>query len=220
MSVFGLLRRINFNTLYFNFRYLPWKQAFRLPVLVSGKTKLRKLSGNIIFECPIKTGLVQIGFGNIGLFDRDVSRTVWEVYGTVIFRGKAHIGHGSKIVVGAGGVLRFGKNFGISAETSVFVSNRVEFGDDCLLSWEILVMDDDIHKIKNELGEIVNSPQPIVFGDRVWVGCRSTILKGSSVPDGAIIGAGSTVAAKLEHERSVYAGNPAKKIKSDVVWEP
>lgn len=52
----------------------------------------------------------------------------------------------------------------------------------------------------------------IRIGDDVWVGCNVAILDGVQIGDGAVIGAGSVVATDVE-PYSVYAGNPAKKIK-------
>lgn len=48
--------------------------------------------------------------------------------------------------------------------------------------------------------------------DDVWVGCGSIILSGVKVGRGSIIAAGSVVTKDIE-PFSIYAGNPAKKIK-------
>ena len=50
-------------------------------------------------------------------------------------------------------------------------------------------MDTDFHKvysIKN-LEKQLNEPKPIYIGKNVWIGCRCTILKGSSI-EGRIYG--------------------------------
>lgn len=62
-------QRINLKTIYFNLKYLPFKQAVKLPILVSNKVYLKSLLGKIIIECPISTGLIQIGYGEVGIFD-------------------------------------------------------------------------------------------------------------------------------------------------------
>ena len=66
---------------------------------------MRVTGGKIIIDCPISTGLIQFGYGNVGVFDNKKSRSIWEVSGTVIFKGKCNIGHGSKISVGDCGKL-------------------------------------------------------------------------------------------------------------------
>lgn len=51
-----------------------------------------------------------------------------------------------------------------------------------------------------------------IIEDDVWVGYGSTILSGVSIGQGSIIAAGSLVNRNVE-PFSIYAGNPAKKIK-------
>ena len=67
-----------------------------------------------------------------------------------------------------------------TAETSIVAFTEIRFGNNCLLSWDILVMDTDFHKLKDEFGNIINKPRPIIIGDRIWIGCRCLILKGQS----------------------------------------
>jgi acetyltransferase-like isoleucine patch superfamily enzyme len=52
----------------------------------------------------------------------------------------------------------------------------------------------------------------IVVKDDVWIGLGSTVLSGVTIGSGSIIAAGSVVTKDVE-EYSIYAGNPAKKIK-------
>ena len=214
-----LLKAINLNTVYFNFKYFPLRQALKLPVLVSRKVYLREVAGKIELACPVRHALVHIGFGDISIFDRKMSRSIWDVRGNVVIKGRAHIGHGSKISVDTNATLVLGDNFAISAESTIVAVTDIRFGDNCLLSWDILVMDSDLHKIKGGNGEIINHPQAIVVGDKVWIGCRSTILKGSKVPDNSVIGAGTVVGKDLQSPNSLYAGIPARHIRGDIDWE-
>lgn len=212
-------QRINLKTIYFNFKYLPFKQAAKLPILVSNKVYLRNMSGKILLDCPISTGLIQIGYGEVGIFDNKKSRSIWNVSGTVIFKGKCHIGHGSKISVESTGKLIMGENFAITSETSIVAASEIQFGKDCLLSWDILIMDTDFHKLKDESGNIFNAPKPIIIGNKVWIGCRSLILKGTIIPDNCVIGADSVVSKPLEIKNGLYVGSPCKLVKENITWE-
>jgi acetyltransferase-like isoleucine patch superfamily enzyme len=217
---YRLFWKISFiKTLYFNLKYLPFKEARRLPVFISRNVYLRKVKGKIRFECPIKPALVRIGFDEVGIFDDKLSRCIWEVEGMVVFRGRADFKHGSKLSVGKSGTIILGEDFRISSETAIIANGRMEFGYDCRLAWNILVMDTDFHKIKDENGKIINPAEPIIFGDRVWVGCRSLILKGTNIPNSCVIGANSLVNKTLEFENCLYAGNPVKPIKKNITWE-
>jgi acetyltransferase-like isoleucine patch superfamily enzyme len=211
---------LNFKTIYFNFKYLKFRQAIRFPFLLSRHVYLEKVSGKVILECPVRTGLILFGYGSVGIFDHKFSRSIWEVSGTVIFRGKAEMGHGSKISVTAAGLLILGDGFKISAETTIFASSKVQIGNNCLLSWDILIMDTDFHKIMNEQGQIINKPEPIYIGDKTWIACRSLILKGAVIPANCIIAANSIVNRALEKEKCLYGGFRAKCLKENVTWKP
>jgi len=216
--VFLLLKQ-NFKTIYFNFKYFPFRQAMVFPVRLSNKVYLRTVKGRIVLDCAVQTGMIRIGFKDVGIFDEKVSRSIWDVSGIVVFRGNAVIGHGSKISVGPEGKLVFGENFKITAESSIVAFTEIEFGKDCLLSWDILVMDTDFHVIKDSENRILNTPKKILVGDKVWIGCRSLILKGSTIPANSIIGANAVISKILDKENAVYAGNPVKLLKENVSWE-
>lgn len=80
-----------------------------------------------------------------------------------------------------------------------------------------LVMDTDAHPIYNDSGEIINSPQKVIFGNKCWIGAYCKILKGAYIPSGSIIGAGGTVTKKLSKPRSIYLGqNP---IRENINWK-
>lgn len=210
--------RANPKTIYFNFRYLPWQQAIRFPFWISSKTYLRKLKGSITIHGELHTGMIRIGYGDIGIFDNKRSRTIWEVAGKVTFEGNAEIGHGSKISVGETGQLVLGRNFAITAESAIIAYKKVTFGNDCLLSWDILIMDTDFHPITNAQSEIQNPPTEIVIGNNVWIGCRSLILKGSVIPDGSVIAANSLISKKLSGTNQVFGSQPLSVLAENIRW--
>jgi len=53
----------------------------------------------------------------------------------------------------------------------------------------------------------------IIIEDDVWVGLGSILLSGVKIGEGSIIAAGSVVTKDVE-SYSIYAGNPARKIKN------
>jgi len=177
------------------------------------------MSGKLVLSEPLYYGKIKIGFGQVGIFDQRLSRSVWEVKGIVECRGSADIGHGSKISVGENGRLVLGNNFVISAEATIIAFDNITIGDDCLLSWDVLMMDTDFHHIKDLDNKILNSPAPVILGNKIWAGARCLILKGSEIPSNSVVAAGSTVSKKLTGENQVFAGIPAKAVKSEIVWE-
>lgn len=206
-------------TLFFNFKYFPIKYAIRFPVILSKRVFLREISGTLIIKCEIKPALIRIGFNNVGIFDEKRSRTIWQVSGTVTFEGRTNFGHGSKISVEKTGFLSIGENVTISAESSIVCVNRITIGKNSLLSWDILIMDTDFHKIYDKTGLQFNVSKPIIIGEKVWIGCRCLILKGVQIPNNSIIAANTTITKEIKGENLILGGNPIKILKSEVTWE-
>ena len=123
------MRKLNIRSVWFNFHYLPFCQALRLPILVSNKCYIIKAKGSIDIKSDAKIGMIQIGYGHVGIFDKKRSRSVLEIAGVIEFNGGAVIGHGSKISVAKGARLIFGNKFVITAESSIVCRKRIEFGD-------------------------------------------------------------------------------------------
>ena len=218
-SFISKLKHLNFNTLKFNFKYFDFKTAIKFPVIVSSSVYLKKMAGKIVLDFPWETGSVLLGFGDVGIFDKHTSRSIWEVNsGTVVFKGRAAIRHGSKISVN-NGMLQFGENFKITAESTVVCTDAsVVFGNNNLLSWDILIMTSDFHPIFDAAGDYINQPKNIIFGNDVWIGCRTTVLKGSRIPNGCVIAASSLVAAEFMNKNTLLGGHPAKELKKEITW--
>lgn len=204
-------------TLRFNLHYFPLKTALKLPVFVSHRTFLRELHGKIVLPEKVDTAMIKIGFGDVGHYDRKHSRSIWQVSGTVIFEGKASIGHGSKLSVR--GNLTFGSDFNMTAESTIVCAHKISFGNDCLLSWDILIMDTDEHPIINQDGIRTNPDKPILVGNHVWIGCKCTLLKGTEIPNNTVVAAGTLLTSAFSGENQVIGGNPPTILKSDVRWE-
>jgi len=213
-----MLRLLGFpKTLLFNFRYLPFSDAIKLPFAVSHRVWLMELGGRVSISGEISSGMIEIGFGEVGIFDQNRSRTIWQVSGEVEFGGPANIGHGSRLSVS--GRLRLGKNFKITAESSLVATKEIVIGDDVLFSWDVLVLDTDFHPVLDAAGKRLNPDIPVIIGDRVWVGCRALLLKGVSLADGVVIAAGSVVSRPVDTGNSVAGGNPAAVLKENITWQ-
>ncbi len=204
-------------TLRFNLHYFPLKIALKLPVFVSHRTFLRELHGKIMLPEKVNTAMIKIGFGDVGHYDRKRSRSIWQVSGTVAFGGKASIGHGSKLSVR--GNLTLGADFNMTAESTIVCAHQISFGNDCLLSWDILIMDTDEHPIINQDGIRTNPDKPILVGNHVWIGCKCTLLKGTEIPNNTVVAAGTLLTSAFSGENQVIGGNPPAVLKSDVRWE-
>lgn len=203
-------------SIYVCLKLCTLRDALRLPIIVSHKTKLTNLNGKVTLG-RVKTGIIRIGFGSVETYDFSHQRTILSIPGHIHFDGKAKIGFGSRVSVS--GFLHLGNNFHISAASTIISRKKITIGQDSLIAWECLITDADHHHITDSLGNIVNAPEEIYIGNHVWICARSTILKGSSVADNCIIGAQSLVSGVFLEKNNLIAGNPARKIKEGVNWK-
>lgn len=213
---FNILRSIP-KTLRFNLHYFPLKTALKLPVVVSHRTFLRELNGEVVLPEKVETAMVKIGFGDVGHYDRKHSRSIWQVSGRVSFGGKASIGHGSKLSIR--GDLALGADFNMTAESTIVCAKSIRFGNDCLLSWDILVMDTDEHPLYDKEHKRINPNKPIIVGNHVWIGCKCVLLKGAEIPDNTVLAAGTLLTSAFSGEQQVIGGNPPSILKREVRWE-
>ena len=129
--------------------------------------------------------------------------------------------YGLRIIIrGNGCQVSIGRNFSENQNCTIVCmgeNNYIKIGHDCLFSSDIDIWNTDSHRILNASGDIVNSCLPVKIGNHVWIGKRSCILKGVTLGDNSIVGFSSVVTKNIE-EKSIYAGNPARKIKGEISW--
>lgn len=87
----------------------------------------------------------------------------------------------------------------------------------CAISWDIEILDADMHTIVAEDGQALPNRAPVVIEDRVWIGTRALILKGVTIGHDSIVAAGAVVAHSVP-PHSICAGNPAKVIRQVQGW--
>lgn len=130
----------------------------------------------------------------------------------VLERSESHIAIGNNSFVGGGTLL------------DCVLSIVIE--EDVLLSYACIVSDCDNHSTqlklrRDDLAAWVNNTRhnwehspmaPVRICRGAWIGARSIILKGVTIGEGAIVGAGSVV-TKDVFPFTIVAGNPARTIR-------
>ena len=101
---------------------------------------------------------------------------------------------------------------------SFSAAREICIGQHCLIAGNVRIMDNDGHPldaVRRQNGEPVNSDEidPVSIGDGVWIGQRSMILKGVTIGQNAVIGAGSVVTTDIP-ANTLAAGVPAKVIRA------
>ncbi len=219
MGLLSKISKVNLRTIYFNFKLLPFAQAYKLPILLSRKVQLFNTSGSCKIEGKVTSGMIKIGFGQIGMFDRRYSRSVLEIKGNLIFKGQAKLGPGSKLNIGENAELTIGDNLMITAESGIACHKNISIGNDCLISWETQIMDTDFHKIYDQNDQQINKDSSIIIGDNVWIGSRCTITKGSIITSNIVIASNSLINKEYDEENTLIGGQPARILKKDIYWE-
>lgn len=111
------------------------------------------------------------------------------------------------------------ENAGIRGVEFTIIDGKVEIGKLCMFSYNIVVRNTDSHKvIEVETGVITNPSRDVVLGEHVWVCQNSSILKGCKIGDNSIVAFGA-VATKGCEAGSILAGNPAKVVKTGIIWD-
>jgi NDP-sugar pyrophosphorylase family protein len=123
--------------------------------------------------------------------------------------------------VGNDSVIYIGKDCYTNRTSHLYATERknIIIGNQLLLSFDTYFRTADPHIICDcKTKERINFSKSILIGDKVWIGQQSLILKGTVIGSGAIIGGHSVVSNKTIKSNSLYAGNPAKKIKEGVFY--
>ena len=116
----------------------------------------------------------------------------------------------SEMVAHAGGRIEIGSHVFVNYGASISAHQLVRIGDHCQLGSYACLMDNDYHSVENR--EQPGVSKPIVLGRNVWLGVRVIVLKGVTIGDNAVIGAGSVVTSSLP-AGMVCGGNPARVIR-------
>lgn len=132
--------------------------------------------------------------------------------GSFIVHGYARIARSCKVYVA--GELTIGDRTYINPGTMIFARTTVSIDSGCAISWDCEILDDDFHHVN----EAATSASPITIGDNVWIGSRTSILKGVTIGDGAVIGTRSVVTKDVP-AHSLAVGNPARVIKQNITWQ-
>lgn len=207
-------------SIYFNFHYLPIRQAIKLPILLY-KPHLLQCDGQIIIESEdIYTGMIQLGVTKSLFFSNSGMRWINEG-GKCVFNGRCILGNNASVFIAKGGSLIFGSNFISTVNGKICARQKVVFGENVLLGWGVIVMDSSFHRLKKKNGDHKEGDidKEIVVGRDNWFGVNCLILKGTKTPDYCIFGANSLLNKDYSNNPSyiLMAGNPVE-IKSTDIW--
>ncbi len=193
-----LLGKIKYNLKnLFTCSYLSNYLYFKLKNVKTGKNvkingklflAIQKNSLNIGDNCIFNSGVETNPLGGM-------SKCRFVTYG----KGKIYIGNNVGI-----------SNSCINSHIMITIQDNVNIGGDCK------IYDSDFHSIYFEdrisLPDKKYKSKEVIIKNGAWIGAHSIILKGVTIGERSVIGAGSVVTKNVPDDE-IWAGNPAKFIR-------
>lgn len=109
--------------------------------------------------------------------------------------------------LGPKGCMRLGRGAFFNYGCKIIAHERIEIGDDCLFGPNVQVFDfdhghdrDDVPYKKQGM-----ETRPVIIGSNVWLGANVVVLKGVTIGDNAIVGAGTIVSHDVPPDVTIYS---------------
>lgn len=178
-------------------------------------------------ERPAYLDLVEQGYIKVGkdcdlsganfiLVDKTPGTTYIEIGDTCCIRG-------TLMLYRPGSRIFLGNNIYIGPGTLFECVEEIRLGNDILVSMNCNVIDTNSHSLHSrermddtidwqrglahKNWEVVKSKK-VIIEDKCWLGLRSIVMKGVTLSEGTVVGAGSVITKSTE-PFSIMAGNPA-----------
>jgi acetyltransferase-like isoleucine patch superfamily enzyme len=120
-------------------------------------------------------------------------------------------------VAAKGGEIIIGDNVGVTS-IAIICHNKISIGNNVKIGINTVIYDTDFHSldasIRNQYPESIEGvkSRPVIIHDGAFIGGHTTILKGVTIGENAIVAAGSVVFQSIPAEQ-IWAGNPATFVK-------
>ena len=100
-----------------------------------------------------------------------------------------------------------GFNCVIACREKIIINNHCEIAE------MVVIRDQDhIYDTNILIKDSGYNNAPVIIGENVWIGAKSTVLKNTTIGNNCIVGAHSLVKNITTPENSIWVGTPAKQI--------
>lgn len=215
MYIYKLIKQIlSVNWLvscFLNFYYLNFRKAIRFPILIGYGVKIGYLGNRRSINVSNRFGALCFALKDGPFALR--GKSFWYIGDNAKIKicGTARFSKGTNLKLFANSELFIGDKFTSNANLIISCAKKIIIGDDCLIGWNVTIMDNDGGHTVKQNGRIRNAPREIVIGKHVRLSAKATVLKGSIIPDNSVVGYGSNVCGiNVIEKNSVIVGNPAE----------
>ena len=154
-----------------------------------------------------------------------------------VFWTRIRVPRGARIAIGKSSILHcniaFDSDAGqVTIGDRVYIGRshlachcKIDIGSDVIISWGVTIVDHNSHSLyweqrKNDVSNWARGAKqwegvhraPVKIEDKVWIGFNAIVLKGVTIGEGAIVGAGAVVTKNVP-AYTIVAGNPAHPIR-------
>lgn len=199
-------------TIVTNFRCFNFKTAIKFPIYIYSQTKIYRI-GRFIIEGEISRGMIRIGHHRA----KAIGPTKILGGGTYIVHGRVSIWGGC--ILENNGTIILGKDFSMGESCIMLCVQKIEFGDRISIGFKNTFMDASFHYLLDRKRKMTfRDRAPIYIGGGTWITSDCKIMQGASLPPNSVLVANSVLKRDYsdEPQYQMYAGNPAKKIRSDI----
>lgn len=210
-----------FNIIYsiwFNFRYLPFSQAIKLPILIGTNMRVEKLRrGQIIIEKPLCLSII-LGRGKSPSMNAFKGCIHVSEHGKIILKGHTSISEGTVLRCDGDGIIELGESFYCNCNCYFRSGSLISFGNACSLGWNVVINTSDGHQVWHN-GIKVSMEAPIVVGNHVWLTSDCSLLKNTKIPNNCIVAQKAVVTKSFNNENCLIGGIPAREILGNIEWQ-
>ncbi|WP_288323546.1 acyltransferase [uncultured Eggerthella sp.] len=109
--------------------------------------------------------------------------------------------------LGPQGCMRLGRGAFFNYGCKIIAHERIEIGSDCLFGPNVQVFDFDHGHDRSDIAYKKQGMEtkPVVIGNNVWLGANVVVLKGVTIGDNAIVGAGTIMSHDVPPDVTVYS---------------
>ena len=195
--------------------------AIKFPLLIGYKCYIKGLSRKT-FEYE---GVPTFGFFRFGVFQGSFlqgkhccSSLILENDSLLKIGENVQFSKKSFIKVSSNAKLLIEKNFSANSGLVIKCSKEITIKEDANIGWDVTILDDDGHDV------FVSATKkekllPIYIGKHVWLGAKSSILKGTYIDDDCVVGFGCVANKSFKNcTNSLLVGFPASVKKDKVTW--